>query len=287
MRDLAMRTPKLKWAWKFNRRQRLAMGTILTCLLLISVILAGAFLDDERIMTHLDNRFSPPTLRHPFGTDALGRDMFTRTVKGLNLSLRVGLIAASVSALVALIFGLAAATLGPWVDAAITWLVDLALGMPHLVVIILIAFACGGGARGVIMGVVITHWPSLTRVIRAEVMQLRSAEFVQISRRLGKSPWWVATQHILPHILPQLLVGTLLLFPHAILHEASVTFLGFGLSPHQPAIGVILSEAMSHLTTGKWWLAFFPGLSLLLTVRAMDILGENLRSLLDPHSAHE
>lgn len=138
-----------------------------------------------------------------------------------------------------------------------------------------------------ITGVMLTHWPSLTRVIRAEVLQLRSAEYVQISRQLGKSTWWVATRHILPHVLPQLFVGTLLLFPHAILHEAAVTFLGFGLSPHQPAIGIILSEAMSYLSTGMWWLAFFPGLMLLVVVRMVDFLGENLRQLMDPRSVHQ
>jgi peptide/nickel transport system permease protein len=92
---------------------------------------------------------------------------------------------------------------------------------------------------------------------------------------------------MLPHILPQLLVGMLLLFPHAILHEAAITFLGLGLSPHQPAVGIILSESMRYLSTGMWWLAVFPGLSLLVTVRAFDRIGENLRGLLDPHRSHD
>ncbi|MBT9154903.1 MAG: Dipeptide transport system permease protein DppC [Firmicutes bacterium] len=97
----------------------------------------------------------------------------------------------------------------------------------------------------------------------------------------------MATRHLLPHLKPQLLVGFVLLFPHAILHEAAITFLGFGLSPHRPAIGVILSESMRHLSAGSWWLAFFPGLALLVMVRVFDILGENIRLLLDPRTAHE
>jgi len=270
-----------------NRRQRTLLLTGLAGSLLLAVVLAGSLSGNDSIATHLNSRYLVPSMSHPFGTDWLGRDMLMRTVKGLTLSIGVGVMAAAASALIALVLGLAAATLGRTADFIITWLVDLCLGMPHLVILILIAFALGGGVKGVVTGVALTHWPSLTRVIRAEVMQVRSAEFVQVSRRLGRSRWWVASRHILPHVLPQLFVGFILLFPHAILHEAAITFLGFGLSPHQPAIGIILSESMRQLSTGMWWLAFFPGLCLLIIVRAFDIVGENLRLLFDPYSSQE
>jgi len=271
----------------WNRRQRTLIMTGLAGALLLVVLLTGIMSGNESIATHLDQRYLVPSLSHPFGTDWLGRDMLIRTVKGLTLSIGVGVMAAAASAMIALILGLAAATLGRTADFIITWLVDLCLGMPHLVILILIAFALGGGIKGVVAGVALTHWPSLTRVIRAEVMQIRSTEFVQVSRRLGRSRWWVARRHILPHVLPQLFVGFILLFPHAILHEAAITFLGFGLSPHQPAIGIILSESMRQLSTGMWWLAFFPGLFLLIIVRAFDSVGDNLRLLFDPYSSQE
>lgn len=172
-------------------------------------------------------------------------------------------------------------------DAFISWLIDIFLGVPHLLAIILISFAFGKGLKGVIIGVALTHWPSLARVIRAEVMQIKNAEFIKIAEKLGKNKWWVATKHTLPHLLPQLFVGLILVFPHAILHEASVTFLGFGLSPQQPAIGIILSESMKYLSTGLWWLAFFPGLSLLIITRCFDVLGTNIKKLVDPYNAHE
>lgn len=148
-------------------------------------------------------------------------------------------------------------------------------------------FRFRGGAKGVIIGVACSHWPNLTRIIRAEVLQLRTSQFVQVSRHMGRKRVWIAVKHMLPHLLPQFFVGLVLLFPHAILHEASITFLGFGLSPHQPAIGVILSESMKYLSVGMWWLAFFPGLSLLVVVRVFDMVGDNLRLLFDPHSGHE
>ncbi|MFC0472242.1 ABC transporter permease [Halalkalibacter kiskunsagensis] len=270
-----------------NQRQKSVIFLVMLCLLLLSVVLGGLFLNNDRIATNLDYRNLGPTLAHPFGTDWLGRDMLTRTLKGLTLSISVGLTAAIVSVTIALLLGMLASTMGKVVDGMISWLVDLFLSVPHIVILILIAFAMGGGAKGVIIGLALTHWPSLTRVIRAEVMQLRSAEYVQVSKRLGKSRWYIARKHLLPHLVPQLLIGLFLLFPHAILHEAAVTFLGLGLSPHQPAIGIILSESMRYLSTGMWWLAFFPGLCLLVIVRAFDMIGEQLQTMMDPQRAHK
>src|SRR5690606_22161723 len=113
-------------------------------------------------------------------------------------------------------------------DAIVTGLIDLFLSIPHLVALILIAFVLGGGVKGVVVGIALTHWPSLTRVLRAELMQIKSAEYVQISKKLGKSRMWIIRRHFLPQLMPQLFVGFILLFPHAILHESAVTFLGFG-----------------------------------------------------------
>jgi len=270
-----------------NKRQKTVLVSGITCVILLAILVSGLLISNDRIVTNLDARNLPPSLTHPFGTDWLGRDMLIRTLKGMSMSIGVGLIAAASSVMIAVSLGIMAATLGRVVDGIISWLVDLFLSVPHLVMLILIAFVLGGGMKGVVIGLALTHWPSLTRVIRAEVMQLQSAEYVQTSRRLGKSRWFIAIKHILPHLVPQFLVGLFLLFPHAILHESAITFLGMGLSPHQPAIGIILSESMRYLSTGMWWLAFFPGLCLLLVVRAFDLIGEHLQSFVDPHRANE
>lgn len=270
-----------------NKRKRTLIFTIIAFAFLLSVAGIGVFLDEGRIATNLENRNFPPSLEHPFGTDWLGRDMFSRTFMGLSLSIGVGLIGAFGSTFIAIILGMMAAMMGKIADRIISWLIDLFLSVPHLVTLILIAFSLGGGFKGIVMGIALTHWPSLARIIRAEVMQIRSAEYVQVSKKMGKSNRWIATKHIFPHVIPQIVVGFLLLFPHAILHEAAVTFLGLGLSPHKPAIGIILSESMKYLSSGMWWLAFFPGLCLLLVVRTFDEIGEKLRILIDPNRAHE
>ncbi|GGG77434.1 ABC transporter permease [Paenibacillus radicis (ex Gao et al. 2016)] len=270
----------------FSGRRALWSGGI-SILYLTLAGAGGLLLSSEALTTHLESRNLAPSLSHLFGTDWLGRDMFTRTVKGLGLSMAVGFLGAISSSIIAAIVGLLAATMGKAVDRFLSWMIDLFLSVPHLVTLILIAFVCGGGLKGIVIGIACTHWPSLARVIRAEVMQLRSAEFVLVSQRLGKSRIWIALDHMAPHLVPQLLVGMLLLFPHAILHEAAITFIGLGLSPHQPAIGIILSESMRYLSTGMWWLAFFPGLCLLFTVRAFGTFGELMKRLVDAKGLHD
>jgi len=240
-------------------------------------------MDAQGLNTNLGIKEQAPSTNYLFGTDSLGRDMLTRTIYGLMVSMKVGLMAASISALIALTLGLAGAVLGRWVDTAVTWLVDTFIALPHLVLLILISFAVGGGERGILIAIALSHWPSLTRVIRAEALQLKSAPYVLIAKKLGQSPWTIATRHFLPHLLPQFIIGLLLLFPHAILHEAALSFLGFGLTPHTPAIGILLAEAMHHLSTGYWWLGLMPGLCLLITVQMFDSFGTGVKKYFNPH----
>jgi peptide/nickel transport system permease protein len=213
--------------------------------------------------------------------------MFTRTIEGLCLSLQIGLLAAGFSVIIAVLLGTGSATLGKWADGCVTYAIDLVMSMPHLVLLILLSFVMGGGGKGVILAVAVSHWPRLARIIRAEVLQLQQADYVRLSRRLGRSPLWIARHHMLPHLFPQILIGVILLFPHAILHAAGLTFLGFGLSPNHPSIGVLLSESMRHLSTGYWWLAVFPGAALVMTVKVFDILGTTLKQLYDPKTQQE
>ena len=229
----------------------------------------------------------PPSWSHFFGTDWLGRDMFLRTVKGLSLSITIGTIASVGSAVIATIIGIVAATGSRWLDSFINWLIDLVMGVPRLVLLILISFVCGKGLTGLLIGVTATHWCSLARLIRSEVLQLRTQQYIAVSRRLGKSSGWILLHHILPHMVPQFIIGIVLMFPHAILHESSLSFLGFGLPPEQPAVGIILAESMRYLSSGMWWLSLLPGLLLVLIVVLFEKLGDHLKQIIDPYSAHE
>ncbi|WP_138420113.1 ABC transporter permease [Aquibacillus sediminis] len=269
---------------KYSLRQRTIAKIVIALVLLLIMVVSSLLIGPDRLGVNLDLRNQSPSLDFLFGTDWLGRDMLARTLKGLVLSLGVGVLAAFASTCIALLLSLVAAW-SSWTDRLVSWLIDLFLSVPHLVTLILISFTVGGGFKGVVIGLSLTHWPSLTRVLRAELLQIKQAEYIQVSKRLGKTRGWIARHHYLPHLMPQLLIGFTLLFPHAILHEAAVTFLGFGLSAEQPAIGVILSESMNYLTTGMWWLAFFPGLSLVCMVALFDLLGQSVRKMIDPYHA--
>lgn len=270
-----------------DRRRRAVMTASTMALLLVAVMIAGTLLADVAEKPVLESRNMAPSFAHPFGTDWLGRDMLARTLAGLRLSLFIGFLAASVSAVLALGFATAAGAFGRRVDAAVTGLVDLFLAVPHLVLLILIAFAMGGGLTGLIVAVALTHWPSLTRVLRSEARRVASSDYVTLSGKLGRTRTQIGWQHLVPHLIPQFTVGLVLQFPHAILHEASLSFLGLGLPPHQPAIGILLADSMRYLSSGIWWPAALPGLALLVVVKSVDVLGEQLRLLIDPRSAHE
>ncbi len=270
-----------------NRRIKTLVLSLIIFALILTALIAGLAMPEEAFAVDFANARQAPSLSHPFGTDWMGRDLFARTLKGLSISLTVGIVASVVSAVFAVLIGIVSATGSKRLDGAVNWLIDLVMGVPHLVLIILISFACGKGLKGLLVGVALTHWAGLARLIRAEVLQLRGEPYIAVSRRLGKKNGWILLHHILPHMIPQFVVGLVLLFPHAILHEAGVSFLGYGLPPEQPAIGIILSESMKYLSSGMWWLAVFPGLTLLLIVILLDQLGDNLRMLIDPYSAQQ
>ena len=267
-----------------NLRQKTLLTIGLTVLILVVIFLSGVLID-ANLPTNFAIKMQPPSFEHPFGTDWMGRDMFIRTIKGLSLSIMIGIGASLISAVISVILAFVA-SINKYCDEFVSWLIDLFASIPHILLIMMISIALGKGAFGVTLAVAFSHWINLTRVLRAEVMQINTSEYVALSERFGKGKLWIATEHILPLVLSQIFVGILLVFPHAIMHEASVTFLGFGLSPHEPAIGIILSESMSYLAMGAWWLAFFPGVALLIVVLLFDIVGDNLKRLLDPSEAN-
>ncbi len=270
-----------------NRRTKVLWLTILMAAVLAAVYAAGVLIPESFVAPSFLNTRQPPSLQHFFGTDALGRDLFWRTIKGLSVSMTVGIVASCISAVVAVLIGIAAATGSKWVDGVINWVIDLVMGVPHTILIILISFCFGRGLKGLLIGIACTHWCSFARLIRGEVMQLRAQPYIAVSRRLGKSSGWILVNHLLPHLVPQFFVGLVLMFPHAILHESAISFLGYGLPPEQPAIGIILAESMKYLSAGMWWPAVFPGLTLVAIVLLIDKLGDDLRRILDPYSAQE
>ena len=279
------RDDKRQWfLYPANLRTKTLVIIALSAIVIISIFISGYFIKD--IPTSFINANKMPSLEHLFGTDWMGRDMLQRTIAGLGLSIMVGFIASVVSTFISIVLGLFS-SFNKFADETVAGIIDLFGSIPHILLIILISIMFGGGIMGVVMGVGLTHWTPLARVLRSEVKEIRTKEYIHLSENLGKSKVWIATKHIFPLIVSQIIVGVVLMFPHAIMHEAAITFLGFGLPPHEPAIGVILAESMNYLSSGYWWLAFYPGMSLLIVVLLFDLIGENVEKLLNPETAQE
>lgn len=268
--------------------RRLTLAAAVACAACFCAILAcGWMLRDDVMVSDFSIKNLAPDAAHPFGTDWMGRDMLCRTVAGLAVSLGVGLVASVASSCIALVLACVSVLGGRTADAVVSWLVDLVMAIPHIVLLLLISYALGKGFWGVTIGLALTHWPSLTVVLRSEARSVLAQPYIETLGHLGVSRLCIAMRHVLPALLPQLFAGMVLTFPHAILHEASITFLGFGLSPDKPAIGAILSESMGYLSTGRWWLAVFPGLALAACVMVFDAVAGLVRHLTDAATVQE
>lgn len=271
--------------WR-DRRTRTLASLVLALLVVAAVVVLGTLLRDDAAVTDLTQKSLAPSGEHWFGTDPYGRDLFDRTMVGLQLSLVVGTTAALMSGLIAIGLTLFATVGGRWAMAAVNWLIDLFLALPHLVLLILISFALGGGTDAVVLAVGLTHWPRLTRVLISVAREINATDYVALSRTFGSTRRFVARRHLAVHLIPHFSIGVVLMFPHAILHEAALSFLGLGIDPGEPAIGILLADSMRYLSAGHWWLAVLPGLALLLIVKLVDRIGDDLRMLADPRSTH-
>lgn len=270
-----------------NNRQKILLHIGISLGFILLVILLSYTLSDGLIKSNAQTKHFSPSLKHLFGTDWLGRDMFARSIKGLRLSMVIGIVTAILSVGIAVFLGGLAALGGKFADQCVGWLVDLFIGMPHIVFMILLSFLVGGGRKGIIIGVGITHWPTLARLMRAEILKIKAENYIDIARKRGRSNFYIFKKHIFPHLIPVIIVGFVTLFPHVILHEAALTFLGFGLSPQVPAMGIILSEGMGNISSGYWWLILLPSILLMLLVKSFDNIGDRLEILLDPTRTHE
>jgi peptide/nickel transport system permease protein len=232
--------------------------------------------------------FAPPfwmaggSIRTPLGTDFQARDVLSRLIFGARVSLIVGLMGTLVAGSIGTTLGILAGYLGHWVDQAIMRITDAWLALPALVFAIFLATMVGPSMWNIVIILGLIYWTRYARVIRGEVLSLREREFVKLAELAGASKLRVILRHILPNVMNTTMVMASLTIGVVIIAEASLSFLGVGVPPPQPAWGVMLSEARSTLMAGKWWLTVFPGVCIMLIVLATQLLGDWLRVRLDP-----
>ncbi|WP_211916964.1 ABC transporter permease [Vibrio sp. B1REV9] len=227
---------------------------------------------------NLMHRLQGPSWSYWFGTDWLGRDMFGRTLKALLYSLSISGAAVVLCSVIALLFAVIA-NVNKTLNSTVDFLVDALLSLPSLLLLIILTVVLGGGTQGIIFAVSLSHWPKLARLCKQEIHTLMNQDYIQYALGFGHNKWYAILRHALPHVLPQWMLGVLLLFPHVILHIAGMSFLGFGLNSSYPSMGKILSEANTYLLTGEWWLALFPGITLVVTTLLISLSIRSLSSM--------
>lgn len=219
------------------------------------------------------NKNITPNRMYWFGTDWLGRDVFSRTLNALLLSLLMG----GLSSLLCVVLSVTLALIGninKWYSHLIHTLIDVWSALPHILLMIVLSILMGGGFTGLVIAITLSHWCKLTRLLIVEIEQLCHAPFVLHSIAFGHSKVRSYVTHILPHLLPQLLTGLWVLYPQSLIHGAGLTFLGFGIEPSTPSMGGMLSEANQYLLSGQWWLALFPGMVLAFSSLLLASIGK-------------
>ena len=233
-------------------------------------------------LVDLAHTFVSPAWSHPMGTDEVGRDVFARFIAGARASLVAGLAAVAAGATIGTALGVVSGAIGGLVDAVIMRLADVLLAFPPIVLAIAVSIAAGGGLSGAVLGVVLTSIPSYARIIRSEVLRVRSLAYTEAVRSAGGSRARILFRHVLPNSITTLPIIASSNFTYAVLTLAALSYVGLGVHPPQAEWGAMITDGQQYALTGEWWLVVFPGLGLLLLTISVGLLADRLRDYLDP-----
>jgi len=259
------------------------IGLLVILLVTLGAIGADALSPYSPTAQALRDRLQPPNPfgGHLLGTDNLGRDVLSRTIYGARVSLTVGIAAAALAGSLGVLLGLLAGYLGGWWDTLISRLADVQQAIPFLILAIAVAVIVGPSLTNVVLVLAVTTWVSYFRVVRAEVLSVRESLLVDAARVLGASMPRIVLRHVLPNVSGSVIVIGSLMVANMIIFEASLSFLGLGVPPPTPTWGRMVFDGVQYVDSA-WWLSFFPGLAIVLTVLAINLIGDWLRDLLDP-----
>ena len=271
-------------AWARLRTRYSAMAGLAVVVLVIAVALLAPFIApyDPTAQSYSTIR-KPPTGAHLFGTDEVGRDILARIIYGARASLAAGLVSVAIAIGIGVPLGLLAGYLGGLVDGLISRLTDAMLACPFLILAIALAAFLGPSLTNAMIAIGITATPIFIRLTRGQVLTVKSELYVEAARAVGIRGWRIAVEHVLPNVMPQLLVQASLTVATAIIAEASLSFLGLGQQPPAPSWGAMLNTAQRFLTNAPW-MAIYPGLAIFVTVLSFNLLGDGLRDALDPRA---
>ncbi|MFI2312158.1 ABC transporter permease [Streptomyces sp. CB00072] len=270
-----------------TRRVRIVTSATIVIAVALAVLVVPPLVQLDQQAVDLANKLDPPSWAHPFGTDDVGRDLLLRCVYGLRVSLLVGLVAALTATVIGTAIGALAGAFGGWTDRVVMRVVDALSSVPHLLLGIFIVAMFRPGVWPVIISVALTHWLSTARIVRSEVLSLRSRPFIDAAVSGGASRTRVILRHLLPGVLPQAGLAAVLMVPHAMWHESALSFLGLGLPAHQASLGNLVQSARGSLLAGDWWPTLFPGLFLIIPTLALAGLAGAWRDRINPRRKSE
>ncbi|MGW2481622.1 ABC transporter permease [Streptomyces sp. NPDC001571] len=270
-----------------TRTVRVGTSAAVLAAVVLAVVLVPPLVQLDEQAVDLARRLQPPSWSHPFGTDDVGRDLLLRCVYGLRVSLMVGVVAALAATLIGTAVGALAGAFGGWTDRVLMRLVDTFSSVPHLLLGIFVVAMFRPGVWPVVVSVALTHWLSTARIVRSEILSLRSRPFIDAAISGGASRWRVAVRHLLPGVVPQAALAAVLMVPHAMWHESALSFLGLGLPAHQASLGNLVQSARGSLLAGDWWPTLFPGLLLITPTLAIAGLAGAWRERLSPRRRSE
>ncbi|MBI4588424.1 MAG: ABC transporter permease [Candidatus Rokubacteria bacterium] len=271
-----------------RRLRFLAVGASIVLLAVLCAVLAPWLAPHDPYLQAVSVRLIPPvwdaggTWRHPLGTDPLGRDLLSRIIYGAQVSISAGALAVLVAMTLGVLMGLLAGYYGGGVDAIISNLVNVMLAFPFLLLALAAIAVVGPSFGNMIVVLGVTGWPVYTRVVRAETLKYREREFVQAARALGLGSSRIIWAHVLPNLVNTIIVMASLEVARMIILESFLSFLGLGIQPPIPSWGAMLGEGRVYMLT-HWWLAAFPGLAIFVTTLGINLFGDGLRDVLDPH----
>lgn len=268
--------------WRRFRGNRFAVaGGIVVLLLFLVSLLAPWITPYDPDSLDLYQVLMPPSADHWFGTDELGRDVFTRVIFGAKISLKVGFVAVGIAVLVGTVIGLVSAYYGGWVDNVFMRFVDIMLCFPTFFLILAVIAMLEPSIWYIMIIIGLTGWMGVARLVRAEVLSIRERDYIMAARAIGASDLRIIFRHVLPNAMSPVLVSASLGVAGAILTESALSFLGIGVQPPTPSWGNILTSGKDYIEFA-WWLSLFPGLAILVTVLSYNLLGEGIRDALDP-----
>jgi len=272
--------------YRFLDNKGATLGVAIICVFLLVAILAPTLAPYDPYQIVPEARLSAPSSDHLFGTDHFGRDILSRLMYGSRISFKVSLVSVSLALFSGLILGITAGYFGGILDLIISRIIEVLFSFPDIVLALIVMAILGASMTNLMIAIGVVYTPIFARITRGAVLEVKNALYIEASRNLGAGTWRIIIMHVLPNIMAPIIIQTTLSLAFAMLSEAALSFLGFGVEPDMPSWGIMLKDGKDWIQNG-WWLTIFPGITITLGVLSFNLMGDGLRDAFDPNASSQ